>query len=202
MYWNGVENGATIYNFKVKIKDVATGTVETLDMGGTTGSPFAPVSGYTDAWSKEFTSSDVSTITWASEREYQVKVKAINTFGESAYTAFSSSVWTLTQPTTPLNFQNVTDPTGANTTTRLQFTAAANTQERGGDGSNNVNYIFEGDTTDGTAGTVIHTMICAGGNCQFNHENLVTGAVWYYRMRSKNQGYYSEYTQILPVEVV
>ncbi|CAD7935543.1 unnamed protein product [Amoebophrya sp. A120] len=197
--WNGIENGATIYNFIMVFKDVLTGTEETKDLGGTALVPFNPTTTGGDQWTKSFEAADFSTITFAAQREYQIKVKAINAFGQSAFTAYSASVWTLTEPSTPANFQNVTD--SSNTTNKLQFTAASNTQERGGDGSNNVQYIFEGDTTDGTSGTVLHTMQCAGGNCQFQHENLQTYAFWYYRMRSKNQGYYSAYTAILTVQV-
>eukprot|EP00434_Breviolum_minutum_P041092 symbB.v1.2.036548.t1/scaffold5188.1/size32682/4 len=97
-------NGAFIFNYEGEMYDVAGGTTQNWDAGGTQAAPYTTTSGVT-----------LTGLGLVAAQQYKFRVRAVNKMGSGTWSEWSSLTdpprgFALDTPTTPTNFGRHSDP--------------------------------------------------------------------------------------------
>jgi len=168
-------NGAFIFNYEGEMYDVAGGTTQNWDAGGTQAAPYTTTSGVT-----------LTGLGLVAAQQYKFRVRAVNKMGSGTWSEWSSLTdpprgFALDTPTTPTNFGRHSDP-AVSGTIKVGWDAIATVADAGGDAVASVTYeVYAGPTT----GTMTAQTLGSPTDTFFS-KAVATGTTYYFQMRSVN----------------
>jgi len=168
-------NGAFIFNYEGEMYDVAGGTTQNWDAGGTQAAPYTTTSGVT-----------LTGLGLVAAQQYKFRVRAVNKMGSGTWSEWSSLTdsprgFALDTPTTPTNFGRHSDP-AVSGTIKVGWDAITTVADAGGDAVASVTYeVYAGPTT----GTMTAQTLGSPTDT-FYSKAVSTGTTYYFQMRSVN----------------
>eukprot|EP00439_Symbiodinium_sp_Y106_P042002 s1634_g5.t1 len=135
------DNGAFIYNYLGEMRDVAAGTTQAWDAGGTSGSP------------QTSTTWTLTGLNLAATKQFQFRVRAVNKMGSGTWSSWSSLTdpprgYCLNAPNTPANFGRHSGVTAVSGEISISWDPLLTDAEAGGDNVDNIIYeVYAGTST-------------------------------------------------------
>ncbi|OLP96479.1 Titin [Symbiodinium microadriaticum] len=135
------DNGAFIYNYLGEMRDVAAGTTQAWDAGGSSGSP------------QTSTTWTLTGLNLAATKQFQFRVRAVNKMGSGTWSSWSSLTdpprgYCLDAPNTPANFGRHSGVTAVSGEISVSWDPLLTDAEAGGDNVDNIIYeVYAGTST-------------------------------------------------------